>query len=199
MNKIFIVLSLVCCVLLSGCGEEDNVLPAQKKNIVGYLTGSHNPKLISEADVPESIDVDPEYYTELGNVYRYIANVYDEGRDSRPEVTGSSTVTITYRAYIFENRSVSDDTVPFDSNDPALEEQMYKWGLTPGVWKFDPLVIRMGSGRIIKGLEKALLGCREQDVAEAYMTYDMAYGDKNFGIIPLESPVVWFFTVDKVE
>ena len=55
-----------------------------------------------------------------------------------------------------------------------------------------------GSG-IIKGLYEALLGCREGDYVESYMTYNMAYGDKYVSTIPRESPVAWFFTVESVE
>ena len=45
----------------------------------------------------------------------------------------------------------------------------------------------------------ALLGCREGDAVEVYMTYNMAYGDDYFGIIPKESPIAWHFTVDAVD
>ena len=31
------------------------------------------------------------------------------------------------------------------------------------------------------------------------MTYNMAYGDDYFGLIPKESPIAWFFTVDAVD
>ncbi len=197
--RLSIALFAISALFLAGCAEEDEVLPKQKTAIVSFLTGSHVPKLISEADLSESIDVDPPYYTELGNVYRYIKNVYEEGRDQKPEVLRGAVATITYQAYVFQNRAITDDAMPYDSNDPAIEETLYKAGLTPGAWVFEPLAVKIGTTRIIKGMERALIGCREGDVVEAYMTYNMAYGDKNFSIIPLESPVVWFFTVDKVE
>lgn len=47
-------------------------------------------------------------------------------------------------------------------------------------------------GDILNGLRHALLGCREGDIVEAYMTYNMAYGDKYVSTIPRESPVAWF-------
>jgi FKBP-type peptidyl-prolyl cis-trans isomerase len=72
-------------------------------------------------------------------------------------------------------------------------------GLTSGAWSFEPLQIDMRSGNIIKGLRLALLGCRQGDEVEAYMTYNMAYGDTNFSTIARESPLAWFFTVDAVE
>lgn len=199
-NRIFTALLSIVSVFFAGCAQEDEVLPKQKTAIVSFLTGSHKPKLISEADLSESIDQDPPYYSVSGGaVYRYIANVYDEGRDQRPEVIRGSMATITYRAYVFQNKAIADDTMPYDSNDPVIEEALYEAGLTPGAWVFEPLTVKIGVTQIIKGMERALIGCREGDVVEAYMTYNMAYGDKNFSIIPLESPIVWFFTVDKVE
>ena len=61
------------------------------------------------------------------------------------------------------------------------------------------MALDMSSSDIINGLRLALLGCRRGDTVEAYMTYNMAYGDDKFGIIPLESPIAVFFTVDSVE
>lgn len=199
MKRSFAILAFSALLFAAGCKQDDEVLPGQKKNIESFLTGSHVPRLIAEEDVPASIDVDPPYYTVSGDaVYRYIANVYDEERASRPEVGRRSRVTITYRAYLFENRVIDAKTMPYDSNDPALADALYEDGLTPGAWVFEPLVVEMDGGGIINGLRWALLGCREGDAVEAYMTYNMAYGDENFGIIPRESPVAWFFTVDEV-
>lgn len=111
-----------------------------------------------------------------------------------------STVSITFRAYVFAFSNISDSTFPFWSNDPLLESAYEGWGLTvaDGVWTFEPLVLQM-DGDILKGLRLALLGCREGDDVEVYMTYNMAYGDGLFSTIPLQSPVAWFFTVDAVE
>ncbi|MDE5906634.1 MAG: FKBP-type peptidyl-prolyl cis-trans isomerase, partial [Alistipes sp.] len=73
-------------------------------------------------------------------------------------------------------------------------------GLTLGVWDFEPLEVDMRDPGIIKGLRLALLGCREGDRVEAYMTYNMAYGDKTYMyFLPKETPVAIFFSVDKVE
>lgn len=200
MKRIITAFFAAGLLFLAGCGQDDDVLPSQKTGIVGFLTGSHDPKLISEDQVPESIDVNPPYYSVFGNaVYRYIKNVYAEGRDRMPEVVRGSSVTITYQAYLFQNKAIDAKTMPYDSNDPAIEEVLYEAGLTPGAWVFEPLTVKIGASRIIKGLEHALIGCREGDEVEAYMTYNMAYGDKNFSIIPLNSPVAWLFTVDKVE
>ncbi len=191
---------LAALLLLAGCSQEEETLPNQRNSIVSFLTSTHAPQLISEEAVAESPDENPPFYTAKGNtVYRYISNYYDSGRASRAEVKSGSRVSITFRAYVFSMRNITDSDMPFFTNDPDLEQALYEAGLTPGVWKFEPMELTLGQSGIIKGLELALLGCRQGDEVECYMTYNMAYGDTNFSTIPRESAVAIFFTVNGVD
>lgn len=191
---------LAALLLLAGCSQEEETLPNQRNSIVSFLTSTHAPQLISEEAVAESPDENPPFYTAKGNtVYRYISNYYDSGRASRAEVKSGSRVSITFRAYVFSMRNITDSDMPFFTNDPDLEQALYEAGLTPGVWKFEPMELTLGQSEIIKGLELALLGCRQGDEVECYMTYNMAYGDTNFATIPRESAVAVFFTVNGVD
>lgn len=192
---------LAALLLLAGCSQEEETLPNQRNSIVSFLTSTHAPQLISEEAVAESPDENPPFYTAKGNtVYRYISNYYDSGRASRAEVkSGSRVMSITFRAYVFSMRNITDSDMPFFTNDPDLEQALYEAGLTPGVWKFEPMELTLGQSGIIKGLELALLGCRQGDEVECYMTYNMAYGDTNFATIPRESAVAIFFTVNGVD
>ena len=191
---------LAALLLLAGCSQEEETLPNQRNSIVSFLTSTHAPQLISEEAVAESPDENPPFYTAKGNtVYRYISNYYDSGRESRAEVKSGSRVSITFRAYVFSMRNITDSDMPFFTNDPDLEQALYEAGLTPGVWKFEPMELTLGQSGIIKGLELALLGCRQGDEVECYMTYNMAYGDTNFATIPRESAVAIFFTVNGVD
>ena len=191
---------LAALLLLAGCSQEEETLPNQRNSIVSFLTSTHAPQLISEEAVAESPDENPPFYTAKGNtVYRYISNYYDSGRASRAEVKSGSRVSITFRAYVFSMRNITDSDMPFFTNDPDLEQALYEAGLTPGVWIFEPMELTLGQSGIIKGLELALLGCRQGDEVECYMTYNMAYGDTNFATIPRESAVAIFFTVNGVD
>ena len=191
---------LAALLLLAGCSQEEETLPNQRNSIVSFLTSTHAPQLISEEAVAESPDENPPFYTAKGNtVYRYISNYYDSERVSRSEVKSGSRVSITFRAYVFSMRNITDSDMPFFTNDPDLEQALYEAGLTPGVWKFEPMELTLGQSGIIKGLELALLGCRQGDEVECYMTYNMAYGDTNFATIPRESAVAIFFTVNGVD
>ena len=191
---------LAALLLLAGCSQEEETLPNQRNSIVSFLTSTHAPQLISEEAVAESPDENPPFYKAKGNtVSRYISNYYDSGRASRAEVKSGSRVSITFRAYVFSMRNITDSDMPFFTNDPDLEQALYEAGLTPGVWKFEPMELTLGQSGIIKGLELALLGCRQGDEVECYMTYNMAYGDTNFATIPRESAVAIFFTVNGVD
>ena len=144
-----------------------------------FLTGTHAPRLVAEENLEEGSN--QPYYTVSGDaVYRYITDIYNPDRVNWPEVTPASTVKITFRAYVFTYANIvttgseNNWTVPYYTNDAALKS-------------------------FLEGRADALLGCREGDAVEVYMTYNMAYGDDYFGLIPNESPIAWFFTVDAVD
>lgn len=200
MKRLHAILFAALAVLLAGCSQEEDTLSDQRDKLVSYLERTHSPALVIDTSLEEGSQL--PYYTVSGNtVYRYVRNAYDPDRVNRAEVGENSTVTITFRAYVFTYSNITDSTFPFWSNDPLLKSAYEDLGLTvsSGGWTFEPMRLEMRGGDILKGLRHALLGCREGDEVEAYMTFNMAYGDTNFSTIPRESPVAWFFTVDAVE
>lgn len=214
MPKILSICSLallLCCV---GCADREDVHGKQVTGIVNFLERSHQPRLIPAEDYEEGSR--SPFYTTLGDVvFRYIDadDYFNPDRENRPEVTERSWVTFTFTAYVFNNSAIvgipdggvtesnfGTITLPFYSNDPAFGTYLQLAGLTPGAWNFEPLTVDMRNPGILKGLRLALLGCRRGDRVEAYMTYDMAYGDKTYMyFIPKESPIAIFFSVDEVE
>ena len=207
-------LGVLALPLFVGCSEEEDVLGKQKNDMVSYLERTHNPRLIPAEQYEEGSRT--PFYTVLSNaVYRYIdeETYFNPDRENWPEVTETSRATITFTAYVFSNTAIvglpdggltesnfSRVTAPYYSNDPAFADYFALAGLTPGAWTFEPLTLDLRSADIIKGLRTALLGCCEGDRAEAYMTYNMAYGKKNYlYFLPKETPVAFFFHVDKVE
>lgn len=202
LRHIFFIAAIL--LLSAACSKDEEVLPAQQRRMESYLASTHTPRLVPEEEVEEGTE--QPYYTKHGNtVYRYVDGAYNPDRPDRPEVTETSVVTIVFRAYEFNYTNIVTDgsriTLPFFTNDPELEALFYgeEVGLTPGVWKFEPLTIDLRTDRILKGLRLALVGCRERDRVEAYMTFNMAYGDDYFNILEKEAPIAFFFTVQRVE
>ncbi|WP_300904529.1 FKBP-type peptidyl-prolyl cis-trans isomerase [uncultured Alistipes sp.] len=201
MKRLFACLALAGA-LLAGCSDEEEVLPDQQKRMESYLRSTHAPRLVHEEEVAD--EQLPCYSTAGNTVYRYIANRYDPERPARREVGERSSVRITFRAYVFSFANIVTSgqsvTMPYYTNDPLLRDAFLSLeGFNPAGWSFEPLAIEMGSDDILKGLRLALLGCREGDEVEAYMTYNMAYGGDDFSVVPEQSPVAIFFTVDSVE
>lgn len=200
MKKIDILLGLLLLPLLfAGCEEDEDTLSNQQQRIVTFLTTSHTPRLVSVDELEEDSQL-PFYTMPTRGVCRYISSYYNPDRSGWPEVTATSKVTLTFRFYEFDYTAITDTTVPFYTNDPLYEYMFYEeLGLTPGVWSFTPVTIDLAADRILNGLRLALIGCRGGDEVEAYLSYNEAYGDEYFSVIPKESPVAVFFTIERVE
>ena len=194
------VVAFAATFALSCSNENDTVLTTQQTNISRYLTSSHQPRLVEESQVPAQTVPNPEFYTHWGlNIYRYIATYYAEGREEQPEVTSRSQIEIVYTAYVFPN---SKPTVAnmYATNDPDSIAELENLGLnTEYEWTTDPMVVTLGKEEILPGLETALVGCREGDSVEIYLTYDAAYGKHYVGMVPAKSAVVWFIDIVDVK
>lgn len=192
------VMAVVVCLLPVACKDNDEALTSQRQKIVSYLTSTHVPRLVSEEDIETSLEPEPAFYELFDQqVYRYISTYYEAGRESRTLVEMGDEVEITYTAYIFTG-SVPRSTAVYMTNDATVVAEMVEEGLNAEFWSTDPLKVKLGETDIIKGLELSLLGCREGDSVEAYMTFEAAYGNDQVGVVPVESSVLWIYTVNKV-
>ena len=116
---------------------------------------------------------------------------------SKPAIRQGDEVTITFTAYVFTGSTPSLSAV-YMSNDQSVINALGQAGLNTDYWEAEPLTIKIGQTNIIKGVTTSLIGCREGDVVEAYMTLDAAYDDKVVGVVPKNSSVAWFYTIDRV-
>lgn len=194
------VIALVAVLLGVACeNATDPKLTSQQSNIEKYLEGSHKPRLIVEDEIGDSLDENPEFYSRWGlDIYRYIATYYNEGRNEKPEVRSNSTVELVYTAYIFKSGAptVSD---MFATNDADSLDKLKQEGLDAEYeWSTEPLKVKMGTENLLPSIETALVGCREGDSVEIYLTYEAAYGKHYIGEIPPYSSLVWFIDIVSV-
>ena len=105
MKRLITILSVALPVLLSGCSEEEDILPEQRQKIVSYLGEDPPPALIPESQV------ETEPATALHHVGHGLP-VYHQFLPSRAEraseVTAASKATITFRAYVFDFSNITD-------------------------------------------------------------------------------------------
>ena len=197
--KLFTSLCAILCLMLAvGCADSDDIADTQRTNIERYLTSSHVPRLINVTEVENSLERNPAFYERIDySLYRYIATYYDAGRVSKPAIKQGDEVTITFTAYVFTGAAPTLASV-YMTNDQSVINALGQMGLNTDYWEAEPLTIKIGQTNIIKGVTTSLIGCREGDVVEAYMTLDAAYDNKVVGVVPKGSSVAWFYTIDSV-
>ena len=199
-SKIWIAFVVATSLLFSvACGDEAvDVSETQRNSIVSYLTSSHSPRLINKKDVGQALEKNPPFYEQVEyNTFRYIDDYYNPERESRVQVAEGDEVELTFTAYIFSGSKPAVSAI-YLTNDQVQIDALQNTGLNVEYWKAEPLRVKIGQTNIIKGVEVSLIGCREGDSVEVYMTLDAAYGDDVVGVVPLESSVVWYYTIDKV-
>ena len=199
-SKVWIAFVVAASLLFSvACGDEAvDVAETQRNSIVSYLTSSHSPRLINKKDVGQALEKNPPFYEQVEyNTFRYIDDYYNPERESRVQVAEGDKVELTFTAYIFSGSKPAVSAI-YLTNDQVQIDALQNTGLNVEYWKAEPLRVKIGQTNIIKGVEVSLIGCREGDSVEVYMTLDAAYGDDVVGVVPLESSVVWYYTIDKV-
>lgn len=190
------VVTFVAAMVVSCSNETDTTLNSQQNNITSYLKGSHQPRLIPESELSNSLDNNPQFYTQWGlDIYRYIATYYDAGRDDKNVAEAGDKLELRYTAYIFNNSKPTIDNM-FATNDEAAINELKSKGLnTSYEWTTEPLQATLGNGDILESLETAIEGCREGDSIEVYLTFESGYGNKYVGMVPGKSAQVWYIDI----
>lgn len=198
LRLLFALVAAAAMMTVVGCNDDDKNVESARTSIERYLTSSHNPRLIPESEVANSIVYNPPFYEKLNqDLYRYIATYYDQGRQERDQVEWGDQVELRVTAYVFSGSTPNISAVYY-TNEQSVIESLAKGGLDTQYWTTEPMVVKLGETNIIKGVEESLLGCREGDRVEAYMTSKLAYDDKAIGIVKKEASVLWVYTIEKL-
>ncbi len=193
MKKFFTILFLL--LLLVSCKQEDTLLTERDK-IEKYLTSSR--RMVAEEDLSSVIENNPPFYNIFGRyAYRHIVNYYDAEREEKPIVEWGDNLQIRFNAYTFTGSEPSLSAI-YLSNVPEVIEQLGKKSDNTLAWSSEPLHIKLGTTKILKGVESVLPGCHEADSVQVYMTSNLAYGDEIIGVIPKQSMIAWYLKIEKV-
>lgn len=197
MRLSILMFAVMCLNCLVGCSEADEIVEKQRSDIESYLGSTHSPRLVSAEQAEQDGSLDFYDVIEL-NTYRYIASYYDEGRDGRTLIEYGDEIQLALTAYVFTGSVPRIESVYFTNVEETIT-RLVELGLNTEYWTTDPVIIKLGETNIIKGVEKSLLGCREGDKVEVYMTLESAYEDAAVGIVPTNSSLVWIFTITSVK
>ena len=187
---------VIATLAMCGCNDNVDMLTTQKDNIVKYLTSSR--RLVAEEDRNNVIQENPPFYTAVSqSTFRHITNFYAEGREEWSLIEEGDIVDISFNAYVFAGSEPNLSSL-YWSNIPATISAVEASNNHPYdnlVWSEEPLIVRLGKGEVLRGLDEALVGCRDQDSVQVYMTSEAAYGKHVLGTVPKHSSVAWYIKI----
>ncbi len=197
MNRVCnLLLAAVFVVALCGCDatEEENL--DQRDDIISYLESSHIPKLISESAAKTSLDENPAFYSTTGHTtFRYISTYYDTDRESKTTIKKGSKIEVTLSLYDFTDMTTPSASTVLISNDADVIDELivlFEDRFTGEYWSSDPISLTVGDGSLFEGVENLLVGCKNEDIIEFYMTLDEAYGLSLLGVVTEQAPLALF-------
>lgn len=193
MKKFLTILLLLPMIV--GCTEE-NTLLTERDKIVKYLTSTR--RMVEESELDSVIEEHPAFYNVFGRyAYRHIVNYYDADRESRPQVAWGDRLELRFTAYVFSGSEPRTSDI-YWSNVPEVIEELGSKSDNTLDWSTEPLIVDLGSSKLLEGLERALPGCYEADSVQVYMTSNLAYGKEIVGLVPKNSMVAWYMKILKV-
>lgn len=181
--------------LLVGCKDE-NTLLTERDKIEKYLTSSR--RMVEESELDSVIEEHPAFYNVFGRyAYRHIVNYYDADRENRPQVAWGDRLELRFTAYVFSGSEPNASAI-YWSNMPEIVEQLGGKSGNTLDWSTEPLIVDLGSSKLLEGLERTLPGCYEADSVQVFMTSNLAYGKELVGVVPKNSMVAWYMKILKV-
>ncbi|MCC8018620.1 MAG: FKBP-type peptidyl-prolyl cis-trans isomerase [Rikenellaceae bacterium] len=170
----------LCALFLAGCGsKDDNTVADQRTAIENFLTNAYG----------------EDGYDKIDRVYRVA--IEREGNYNRSRRLEKGDIARFYFAgYEFTSRRIEP---AFYSNVDWIIEELQDAGLDPIYWDQDIVEVRLGEGKVIKGIEKGLEGCREGDSVRVFLTTDLAFGSYYISDMDLYSAVEYVIWLEEVE
>lgn len=164
---------------LCACSEDTTEVDNQRVAIERYVTGQ----------AWENVDF-------LGGVYRYVLNQEREGYEAATQAQRGDKLVINYSVYEFSSSAAGGEGTLIYTNNPEIQNAQE--GLDPAYWAKVPLEVELGRTPLISGLDRGLDGVRQGDTLKLFMSSDMGYGDKPFGVIAADTPLVWNLGIKEV-
>ena len=174
-----LVVVAVMSLWLSACSKDTSDLDDQRTSLENYISRQGW----------ENVDY-------LGGVYRYVLNRDRAGYETALQAESGNTLRINYAVYAFSSSSAGGLGALIYTNNPELQNEQE--GLDPTYWAKDPLEVVLGKTPLISGLDRGLYGVRQGDTLQLFMSSDMGYGDKPFGTIEADTPLVWNLGIKEV-
>ena len=195
--KTEITLFLILTSLLTGsCVKEklETLYKKQETQIDSYLNKNNTARRDSTIVNEDGTTRDTTWTDTLSIIYNNGSARLVTKKGSGPELSASGAVAFYYAGYIFKGSSVSTSNL-FATNHQATAESS---GFTTTDPDYSLLEVNIAETEMIEGLRNGLVGVQAGEECEILFTAKYGYGNKTFGIIPVNSALLYKIWVEGV-
>lgn len=176
----------IITVLFTACGGSDsNAVSDQREAIIKFL---------------ETNDLE---YEKTQNVFRHFGQ---RGEEQANTIKQGDRVEFYFELYPSRYSRASGSANPLApipttalySNKAFIIDTLSKKGLDASFWPDEIYNATVGSGDLIKGLNRGLEGCREGDSVLLFITSDLAYGKKPVVNLEENTAILYIVNIETV-
>lgn len=183
-----ILLGAFLCLCVSSCVKEklEVTYKKQETQIDSYLSKNNTAKRDSTIINEDGTTRDTSWTDTLRIVYNAGSARLVKKEGSGDGLTANGAVSFYYAGYIFKG-SISAANL-FATNHQATAESSNFKLTDPDYSLFE---VNMGDTEMLEGLRNGLIGVRSGEECEIVFSAKYGYGNKTFGIIPVNSALLY--------
>lgn len=183
------VFSILLCLMTVSCVKEklETIYKKQETQIDSYLSKNSEVKRDSTIVDADGSTRDTTWTDTLDIIYNKGTARLITKKGSGPELSPDGAVSFYYAGYIFKGSNVSASNL-FATNHQATAEGANFITTEPD---YSIMEVNMAETDMLEGLRNGLTGVRAGEECEILFTAKYGYGNRTFGIIPVNSALLY--------
>ena len=184
-----ILFAILLCFAASSCVKEklETMYKKQESQIDSYLSKNNTAKRDSTIVYEDGTTKDTTWTENLEIVYNRGAARLITKKGTGPKLSSDGAVSFYYAGYVFKGGSVSASNL-FATNHQTTAETSKFEVTDPDYSIFE---VNMSETELLEGLRDGLEGVRAGEECEILFTGKYGYGNRTFGIIPVNSALLY--------
>lgn len=188
-KSVFMILAFLACILAGSCVKEklETTYKKQETQIDSYLSKSNTARRDSTIIEEDGTTRDTTWTDTLRIVYNKGAARLVTKEGTGPELSSDGAVSFYYAGYIFKGSSVSASNLFATNHQQTAESSNFK--VTDPDYSL--MEVNLSETEMLEGLRNGLAGVRAGEECEILFTAKYGYGNRTFGIIPVNSALLY--------
>lgn len=187
-HEVFVFLALICLTAGSCIKEKlETIYKKQDTQIDSYLSKNNTAKRDSTIIEEDGTTRDTTWTDTLTTIYNKGTARLVKVKGTGPKLSATGAVSFYYAGYLFTGNTPSASSL-FATNHQQTAESSNFITTDPD---YSLLEINMAESDLLEGLRNGLIGVQAGEECEILFTAKYGYGDKTFGIIPVNSALLY--------